>query len=246
MHVIRVEIPAVLRTRDPGLSLASDEIRGALFSQLAAVEYELSEGIRHRAAGYFPASFSIFVRLGMLPEKIQLTSEFWVVDPSSRWPQALLIRRAWRLFVPILAHIARETIEQRVPEITVDINEKAAKVGAFASARAWRDPVILAAGVGALTTALWLWAVPAIWPAQPRASISRLEDVQRAPPPAPLTAVSPLGAASPAAVAAPDETRGNGLGPASASNSTGAPAAGKLGVPQPIEVPRRPDDRKLR
>lgn len=239
MRVIRVELPALLRTRDPGLSLASEEIRAALFRQLASIEYELSEAIRHNASGYFPATFSVFVRMRLDPEKIQLTSEFWVVDPSSSWPQGLLTRRAWRLFVPLLAHIARETIEQRVPEVMVDINEKAAKVGAFATARAWRDPIILGTAVCLLTTVIWLWVFPAFWPNAAKPSLSRIGE-------APATmVVEPPAVASPATAATAESAR-------SAGGEPSGPAAGlpsgtaRLGVPSPIEVPRRPDDRTRR
>jgi len=243
MRVIRVELPALLRTRDPGLSLASDEIRSALFTRLAAIEYETAEAIRHRAAGYFPPSFSMFVRLRLDPEKTRIVSEFWAVDPTVSWPQGLLTRRAWRLFVPILAHVVREQIEQRVPEVAVEINEKAAGVGAFASARTWRDPILVATGMFALTTALWVWAVPAVWPGLPKAAALHGEPAARAP----ATAAAASSPPPPAAAVASEESRPQAP-PAASLAPAVVPQPGRLSPVPAADAPRRPpvDDRTRR
>jgi hypothetical protein len=171
MRVIKIDLPATLRSADQSVTLASEEIRGQLFRELKALDYELSELVRQRAAGYFPPTYSVFVRTQLLPDTIGTLTELWVVDPTIRWPAGLLTRSAWRLFVPVLGHIVRETTMQRFPTLEVDMIEKDARVVVLAPTRSWRDPVILSAGVFFLTSAFWLVIGPwllgvlkGIWP----------------------------------------------------------------------------------
>jgi len=77
-----------------------------------------------------------------------------------RWPAGLLTRSAWKLFVPMLSNVVRETTMQRVQSIEVDMQEKNARVSVLAPTRSWRDPVILSFIVFLLTSALWLVVVP--------------------------------------------------------------------------------------
>ena len=128
MRVIKIDLPATLRSADQGVTLASDEIRDQLFRELKSMDYELSELVRQRASGYFPPSYSVFVRTQLLPDTIGTRTELWVVDPTIRWPAGLLTRSAWRLFVPVLAHIVKEETMQRFPTLEVDMTEKDARV----------------------------------------------------------------------------------------------------------------------
>ncbi len=160
MRVIRVELPSQVQPKDPSSSPASDEQREAVLQRLQAAEYEISEHVRFRAASYFPSRFSVFARTLWEKDRSGIINEIWVIDPDVRWPQGLLTRRAWGLFVPVLGHIAREMTEQRVPEVTLVANEKAAKVTVLSPTRTWRDPLVLSVGVFAATTLLWLVAVP--------------------------------------------------------------------------------------
>ena len=171
MRVIKVDLPATLRSADPSITLASDEIRGQLFKELAELDHELSEQVRQRAAGYFPPSYSVFVRTQLQPEKIGTLTELWVVDPNIRWPAGLLTRSAWTLFIPVLAHVVKETMLHRFPSLEVVMEEKAARVSVLAPTRTWRDPAILSGAVFVLTTLFWLLANPwlrvsfkGVWP----------------------------------------------------------------------------------
>lgn len=171
MRVIKVDLPANLRSSDPSVTLASDEIRAQLFKELKAMDYELSELVRQRAAGYFPPSYSVFVRTQLAPDKIATLTELWIVDPHVRWPAGLLTRSAWRLFIPVLAHVVKETTSQRFHALDVEMAEKDARVTVLAPTRSWRDPVLLSGAVFVLTTLFWLVANPwlrvaarGVWP----------------------------------------------------------------------------------
>ncbi len=87
-------------------------------------------------------------------------TELWIVDPTVRWPAGLLTRSAWKLFVPLLSHVVRDTTVERFQGVEVEMLEKDARVTVLAPTRSWRDPVILSLTVFALTTALWLYVVP--------------------------------------------------------------------------------------
>lgn len=160
MRVIKLDLPATFRSADPEISLVSDEIRKQLFVELERMDYELSEYVRQRAAGYLPPNYSVFVRTQMRPEKTGTVTELWVVDPNIRWPAGLLTRSAWKLFVPILSHVVRDTTMQRFQGVEVDMPEKDARVTVLAPTRSWRDPVILSTIVFLLTSALWLFVLP--------------------------------------------------------------------------------------
>lgn len=177
MRIIKVALPATLHANDPNISLASDELRAQIFRQIEALDYELSELVRHRAVTYFPSSYSVFVRTRSDPEHSRMTTELWIVDPTVRWPQGLLTRRAWLLFVPVLAHIVQDVFQQRMPQLSVEMNEKDAKVTVLAPTRSWRDPVILSVGVVLLTTLFWTAVYPRInqWLGIEPAQVTRVE-----------------------------------------------------------------------
>ncbi len=160
MRVIRVELPSQVQPKDPNANPATDELREAVLQRLQAAEYEISEHVRFRAASYFPARFSVFARTLWGKDRAVIINEIWVIDPDVRWPQGLLTRRAWGLFVPVLAHISREMTEQRVPDVTLVPNESAAKVTVLSPTRTWRDPLVLSVAVFVLTTLLWLVGAP--------------------------------------------------------------------------------------
>ena len=165
MRVINIELPATLASADPAISLASDEIRAQLFHELKALDAELNETVRQRAKAYFPENFSVFVRTHLAPDKLGTLTELWIVDPNVRWPAGLLTRRAWSLFIPILAHAVREGMSSRFQGIHFDMHEQQAIVRAFAPRRSFTDPVLLSIAVAVLTSLLWVYVVPHLTPA---------------------------------------------------------------------------------
>jgi hypothetical protein len=87
----------------------------------------------------------------------------WIDDPTVRWPSGLFARRAWKLSIPIVTHIVKETFEARVKSIRIDIDEKKARVASLAPVRGWNDPVILAVIVTLVSAGYWLVVHPWIW-----------------------------------------------------------------------------------
>ncbi|MEQ1576437.1 MAG: hypothetical protein ABL894_02185 [Hyphomicrobium sp.] len=164
MRVIKIELPAALTAADPSISLASDDIRAQLFKELKALDTELSETVRQKAKAYFPDSYSVFVRTLLSPDKVTTTSELWIVDPNIRWPAGLLTRRAWTLFIPILAHVVREAMSSRFEGVNFEMKEDAAKITVLAPARAWHDPIVVGLAVLALTTLFWIYIEPILTP----------------------------------------------------------------------------------
>ena len=165
MRVIKIELPAALTAADPAISLASDDIRAQLFKELKALDTELSETVRQKAKAYFPESYSVFVRTLLSPDKIATSSELWIVDPNIGWPAGLLTRRAWTLFIPILAHVVREAMTSRFEGVNFEMREEAAKITVLAPARAWHDPIVVGLATLALTTLFWLYVYPHLVPA---------------------------------------------------------------------------------
>ena len=162
MRVIKIELPATLGSADPSISLASDQVRTQLFEELRALDSELNETVRQRAKAYFPESFSVFVRTHLAPDMLETRTELWIVDPTVRWPAGLLTRRAWKLFIPILAHVVREAMTSRIERIMFDVREESATVDVLAPTRAWYDPLVIAIVAFVLTTVLWLYIVPQV------------------------------------------------------------------------------------
>ena len=163
MRIFKIELPATIRSIDPDVSLASDGLREQLRRELEALSHELSESVRARAASYFPADYTVFVRFFFWVDDHTAKVILWIDDPRVRWPTGLFARRAWKLSIPILTHIVKEIFEARVRSIRFDINEKKARVASFAPARGWVDPVILTGIVALATTGYWLLVHPWVW-----------------------------------------------------------------------------------
>jgi len=156
MRVIKIDLPASMTPVDPELSLASGEIRDQLFRELAALDTEINEVVRQRARSYFPDAYSVFVRTLLLPDRVATSTELWIVDPTVRWPAGLLTRSAWRLFIPIFAHIVRDAMSSRMPGIKFNLRDQDGRITVLAPTRSYKDPVILVLATFLLTTLFWL------------------------------------------------------------------------------------------
>jgi hypothetical protein len=156
MRIFKIELPATIRSTDPDVSLASDGLREQLARELDALKQELSETVRARAATYFPSDYTVFVRLSFSVDDHAAKVTLWIDDPNVRWPNGLFARRAWKLSVPIMTHIVKDIFDSRLRSIRFDVNERKARVGAFAPTRGWTDPVILSGIVALATTFYWL------------------------------------------------------------------------------------------
>jgi hypothetical protein len=163
MRIFKIDLPATLASIDPDISLASDPLRDQLRRELDALTLELGENVRQRAATYFPPEFTVFVRFAFFTDDNRARVTLWIDDPTVRWPSGLFARRAWRLLVPVVTHVVRETFEARVRSIRMDIDERRARVTSLAPARAWSDPAILAIAVTLLGAVFWLIVHPWLW-----------------------------------------------------------------------------------
>jgi hypothetical protein len=163
MRILKIELPATLTSSDPDVSLASDLLREQLHRELEALRTELAEDVRRRAASYFPPNYTIFVRFFFWVEGNRAAVILWIDDPTVRWPGGLFARRAWRLSVPIVAHIVKESFEERIKSIRMDIHEERARVVSLAPLRGWLDPVILTVVVTLTSAVYWLLVHPWIW-----------------------------------------------------------------------------------
>lgn len=162
MRVIKINLPATLSPVDPELSLASDEIRSQLYRELANLDTQINENVRERARQYFPEEFSVFVRTLADPDRVATSTELWIVDPNIRWPAGLLTRSAWRLFIPIFAHVIREAMSSQMPGVKFHIKEQDAKISVLAPTRSFKDPVFVIVATFLITTLYWLVVHPTI------------------------------------------------------------------------------------
>jgi len=160
MRVIKIDLPASMTAADPELSLVSDEIRQQLFRELAEADTEMSEVVRQRARSYFPEDYSVFVRTLLAPDRVAISTELWIVDPTVRWPAGLLTRSAWRLFVPIFTHVVKDALSSRMPGVKFHMREQDARVTVLAPTRTYKDPVVLVIVTFLLTTLYWLLLHP--------------------------------------------------------------------------------------
>lgn len=160
MRVIKIDLPASMSPVDPELSLASDEIRDQLFRELASLDTEINEVVRQRARAYFPDAYSVFVRTLLAPDRVGTSTSLWIVDPTIRWPAGLLTRSAWRLFIPIFAHVVRDAMSSRLPGVKFVLREQDARITVLAPTRSYKDPVFIAVATFIATTLYWLVVHP--------------------------------------------------------------------------------------
>jgi len=155
MRILRIELPAWLKANNTQINLKSEAVREQLRREMEALKGELSEIIRERANAYFPSEYTVFVRMYFEAGTNRASTTVWVDDPNVRWPAALFARRAWALSIPILSHIIKETFEERVQSISLDINEKKARIDSFTPLRGWSDPIVLTVIILALSGGFW-------------------------------------------------------------------------------------------
>ena len=164
MRVIKIDLPATMSPVDPELSLVSDEVRDQLFKELSEIDTEMSETVRQRARSYFPETYSVFVRTLLLPDRVGTSTQLWIVDPNVRWPAGLLTRSAWRLFVPIFAHVVKDAMSSRMPGVKFHMKEQDAKLTVLAPTRTYKDPVLVFVAAVILTSLYWIFVHPYFGP----------------------------------------------------------------------------------
>lgn len=162
MRILKIELPGVLHPKAAGLDLSQEAVANQLYRELESLRADLAERIRAKAAVYLPAGYTLFVRVAFERAGHKAIATFWIDDPSVTGVSGVLARRAWKLSVPILSHIFREAVQERLQTLAVEVDESKARVSAFAPTRAWYSPMAIAAGVAILSAIYWLYAHGAI------------------------------------------------------------------------------------
>jgi hypothetical protein len=160
MRILKIRLSGVLRSSQPGVDLDQEQVRSQLFRDLEALRYELGERIRVKAVGYLPQTYSVFVRVTFEPTYKRIVATYWIDDPSVSGFDGILARRAWRLSLPILGHVFREAIQERLQTFQLDLEDNRAKIDSFAASRAWQSPPVIALLAIAATSLIWFYALP--------------------------------------------------------------------------------------
>ena len=163
MRIVKIELPGLLHAKDAGLNLDDPTVCARLMRELDGLRGELADRIRAKAAVYLPPTYTPFVRVAFDPQGAPAARVVvWIDDPTVTGVSGLLARRAWQLSVPILAHIVREAVQERLQTLAIEVDESRAKVSAFAPARGYTSPAAIALAVALLSALYWLYAHAAL------------------------------------------------------------------------------------
>lgn len=162
MRILKIELLGILQPKSEGLDLASEAVQAQLYRELDALRLDLADRMRARAAIYLPGDYSVFVRVDFERTGNKVHATFWIDDPAVSGVTGLLARRAWSLSVPILSHVFREAVQERLQTLTVAVQDNKPRISAFAPARAWYSPLAIAAAMALATTLYWVFAHAAL------------------------------------------------------------------------------------
>ena len=163
MRVLKIELSGVLQPKGEGPNLESDVVATQLFRELDGLKLDLAERMRAKATAYLPADYVVFVRVAFQRVGTRVNATFWIDDPTISGLSGLLARRAWRLSVPILAHVFREAVQERLQTFGVLVDDTKPAITAFAPTRGWYNPIFIAVVVAALSALYWLAIHGPLW-----------------------------------------------------------------------------------
>jgi hypothetical protein len=155
MRILKIELTGVLRPKTEGIDLASDGVASQLYRELDQLRPDIAERIRIKAVALLPSEYAIFVRTSFERVGNKALVTFWIDDPSVAGVSGLLARRAWTLSIPILSHVFREAIQERLQTLVVDVDNRAARVASFAPTRAWYSPLVVGITAVFLSAVYW-------------------------------------------------------------------------------------------
>jgi hypothetical protein len=156
MRILKLELPGTLHARSPEIQIDDPAVHSRLFQELDKVSGDLADRIRAKAATYLPRGYTLFSRVGFDARGNRVLVTLWIDDPSVTGLAGLLARRAWKLSVPIMAHIVREAAQERLQTIAIEIDEARTQVSSYAPSRAWRNPVVVAVATLVVVSFYWL------------------------------------------------------------------------------------------
>lgn len=158
MRILKIELVGVLQPKSAGLDLNSDAVQAQLYRELDSLRLDIAERIRAKAVAYLPAEYAVFVRVAFERSGNRALATFWIDDPTVAGFSGLLARRAWQLSLPILSHVFREAVQERLQTLAVEVDDKKSRISSFAPTRAWYSPLAIALTVAALSAVYWLFA----------------------------------------------------------------------------------------
>ncbi len=161
MRIMKIQVTGTLRSMQPGVDLTLEPVRTQLYRDLDGLKLELAERVRAKAVNYLPAQYAVFIRLAFNAPANKIIATFWIDDPTVSGFSGLLARRAWKLSTPILAHVLREAIQERLQTFSIDIDEPQTRVEAFAAVRGWFSPPAIVAMTVLFTSAYWVFGYAA-------------------------------------------------------------------------------------
>ena len=157
MRILKIELTGVLQPKTEGLDLSLEAVQSQLYRELDVLRLDLAERIRAKATAYLPAHYTIFVRVNFDRQGNKAAATFWIDDPTVAGMSGLLARRAWKLSVPILSHVFREAVQDRLQTLTVAVDDGKARIASYAPMRGWYSPLAIALGVAVLSAIYWLY-----------------------------------------------------------------------------------------
>ncbi|MBL8564306.1 MAG: hypothetical protein JNM89_01160 [Hyphomicrobiaceae bacterium] len=159
-RVLQIVLIAHVRPLNSQIASASELLQAVFQSDAAAIEWSIGETIRQRAAAYFPAEYTIFVRVDLLDRGDSARVVFWTATPRLSRSAAVFARRSWSLLLPIFEHVTLQGFQERLEGIRVEIIAKSNTVTSFAPRRLLTEPLVIIGAAGLLTTLYWLLVHP--------------------------------------------------------------------------------------
>lgn len=158
MRILKIELGGVLRPKAEGVDLTAEGVASQLYRELDQLRPDIADRIRGKAMALLPAEYAVFVKTDFSQAGNKAFATFWIDDPSIGGISGLLARRAWKLSIPVLSHVFREAIQERLQTLVVDVDASRAQITSFAPTRAWHNPLIVAAIVAIVSAIYWLLA----------------------------------------------------------------------------------------
>lgn len=155
-RVLQIVIVGSIRPLNSQIVSASELLSGVIEREAASIEWSIGETIRQRAAAYFPAEYTVFVRVDLLDKGDGIRVVFWTATPRLRRSAAVIARRSWGMLIPIFEHVTQQGFQERLEGVRLEIVAKSTTVTSFAPRRLMTEPMVLIGAVGLLTTFYWL------------------------------------------------------------------------------------------
>jgi hypothetical protein len=155
MRAIMIALPGQITL--PVIERSPIELRTELFQHLERHESDLCQAIAARTRAYLPPEYRVFAAFHSDPERLGLTTQLWIIDPTMRWRGTFFARRAWALLLPVVSNAAAAVFAEQLQQVSIKVPAGEARVTVYAPTRGWLDPTLIAVGVAAVVSWFWLY-----------------------------------------------------------------------------------------